>query len=252
MSANSLSKGIRLALYLAKCGIASRRQAEKIIQDGRVTVDNNVIETPIFFVEDQHTVFVDGKLIAPPPQERMWLYHKPEGLVTTHYDPQGRPTVFDALKEQLGNEHVVSVGRLDLNSEGLLLITNSGQLARQFERPSKEYQRTYHVQVRGCIKPLISYFKNKNDITINGVHYSVHEVIHVCKKNCHVSENHWVSFKIFEGKNREIRRICAHFDLTVKRLIRIAFGPFELSDLKKGSLKEVFHFSENAHLDFKV
>lgn len=238
----------RLALYLAKCGIASRRQAEKLIENGDIAVDGVVVDTPVFFVEDHHTVTYYGKEITPHADAKLWLYHKPIGLVTTHHDPQGRPTVFDDLKHKIGEGHLISVGRLDVNSQGLLLITNSGELANRLEKPSSNFERIYHVCVFGEIEDLLEHFTQENLITIEDTHYRVNRIEHICKKACKKMANHWLEFSLYEGKNREIRRICNYFDLQVKQLIRLSFGPFKLGSLQKGNVKAISLPSDIASL----
>jgi 23S rRNA pseudouridine2605 synthase len=177
-------------------------------------------------------VAVDGKPIPLKQPARLWCYHKPRGLVTTARDPQGRPTVFDALPKDL--PRVISVGRLDLNSEGLLLLTNDGELARNLELPSGGWVRRYRVRVRGAVEAQ-SLRNLSQGITIDGMNYGPVEA----KLERQQESNAWLGFALKEGKNREIRRICEHLGWPVSRLIRVAFGPFELGDLEAGAVAEV-------------
>lgn len=222
----------RLAKRIAGAGLCSRREAEVWIEAGRVQVGGKIIKTPAFNVGPEDAVKVDGKLLQAKEKPRLWLYHKPAGLVTTHKDPEGRPTVFQALPKALGR--VISIGRLDLNSEGLLLLTNDGGLARQLELPSTGWIRRYRVRVFGDITPAML-AQMKKGVNVDGVQYgSVEAVVDSRKK-----DNSWLTVALKEGKNREIRKIFEHFGCRVSRLMRLSYGPFQLGSLPKGEVKEV-------------
>ena len=222
----------RLAKRIARAGLCSRREAETWIEAGRVKVGGKVIKTPALNVGESDSVTVDGKLLQAKEETRLWLYHKPAGLMTTHKDPQGRPTVFDALPKVLGR--VISVGRLDLNSEGLLLLTNDGDLARKLELPATGWIRRYRVRVYGAIAPSMLEGMKKG-VTIDGVKYGSVEA----KLDSQKGNNSWLTVALAEGKNREIRKIFEHYGCRVSRLIRLSYGPFQLGSLQKGELKEV-------------
>jgi 23S rRNA pseudouridine2605 synthase len=225
-------RGDRIAKYLARAGVASRRDAERLLTEGKIRLNNVPVTHPATFVTRGDLVTVDGKLVEEPDRTRLWRYHKPEGLVTTHRDPEGRPTVFDKLRQQL--PRVISVGRLDLTSEGLLLLTNDGALARTLELPTTGWIRRYRVRVHGNVDPkaLAALVKG---VTIEGVHYAPIEAGLDAKKG----ENAWLTVSLREGRNREIRRVMAHLGLDVTRLIRIAYGPFQLGTLPRGGIDEV-------------
>jgi 23S rRNA pseudouridine2605 synthase len=224
--------GERIAKVMARAGLCSRRDAEKWIAEGRVTVNGRVLETPAVVVGEADDVRVDGKPIGAAERTRLWRYHKPAGLVTTHRDEKGRPTVFDALPKTL--PRVISVGRLDLNSEGLLLLTNDGGLARRLELPATGWIRRYRVRVHGKPDPeaLRSLAKG---ITVEGVSYGPIEAA-LDKTQ---GSNAWVTVALREGKNREVRRVLEHLGLPVTRLIRLAYGPFQLGNLARGTVEEV-------------
>ena len=225
-------RGDRIAKYLARAGVASRRDAERLIGEGKVKLNNAVITHPATFVVPGDLVTIGGKLVEEPDRTRLWRYHKPEGLVTTHRDPEGRPTVFDKLRHQL--PRVISIGRLDLTSEGLLLLTNDGALARVLELPTTGWIRRYRVRVHGEVEPK-ALAALANGVTIDGVRYAPIEAGLDAKKG----ENAWLTVSLREGRNREIRRVMAHLGLEVSRLIRIAYGPFQLGTLARGGIEEV-------------
>lgn len=225
-------KGERIAKWLARAGVASRREAETMIQDGKISLNNEVVKQPATFVQEHDIIKVEGKVISPPDRTRLWRYHKPIGLITTHKDPDGRKTVFEAMPEAM--PRVVSVGRLDLNSEGLLLLTNDGALARKLEMPSNQWTRRYRVRVFGTINPE-DFNRLKKGITVEGIHYAPIDV----KMDSQKGNNTWLTVSLQEGRNREIRRVMQHINLQVNRLIRIAYGPFQLGTLPKGALEEV-------------
>jgi len=223
---------LRIAKAMARAGLCSRREAERWIEQGRVNVNGRLLTTPAFEVSGKDKVLVDGKPLpsAEPPQ--MWRYYKPRGLVTTHADPQGRPTVFESLPE--GLPRVISVGRLDFNSEGLLLLTNDGTLARHLELPATGWLRRYRVRVHGRVSQA-DLDKLKDGIEIEGVRYGPIEA----SLDSVQGANAWITMGLREGKNREVRRILAHLGVDVNRLIRISYGPFQLLDLKPGEAEPV-------------
>jgi 23S rRNA pseudouridine2605 synthase len=224
--------GERIAKYLSRAGVASRRDVEKMLAEGRVKVNNAPVTHPATFVTEADLIQVDGRLVDPPERTRLWRYHKPDGLVTTHKDPEGRPTVFEKLRPLL--KRVISVGRLDLNSEGLLLLTNDGALARKLELPSTGWLRRYRVRVHGEVEPA-ALAALSHGVTIDGVRYGPIEAALDSRKG----SNAWLTVSIHEGKNREIRRVMAHLDLGTTRLIRVAYGPFQLGNLDRGEVAEI-------------
>jgi len=226
------NEGERIAKFLARAGIASRREAEKLIEQGVVTVNGEVLSTPAFKVTPDMDIRVDGTRVAKPQSPRLWRYHKPDGLVTTHKDPQGRPTVFQALEGRL--PRVISIGRLDLTTEGLLLLTNSGGLSRQLELPSNAWTRRYRVRAYG--RTTQKALDGLHDgVNIDGIEYGPIRA----KLDQQQGGNQWITLSINEGKNREVRNVMRHLGLTVNRLIRTAYGPFQLGKLPKGDYEEV-------------
>ncbi len=225
-------RGERIAKYLARAGVASRRDAEKLLAEGQVRLNNAVLTHPASFVGPGDIVQVAGKVVDPPERTRLWRYHKPEGLVSTHRDPQDRPTVFQKLPP--GLPRVVSIGRLDLNSEGLLLLTNDGSLARQLELPATGWLRRYRVRVNGVVDPA-RLAALAGGVTVEGVRYGPIEAGLDSRKG----ENAWLTVALREGRNREVRRVMAHLGLQVSRLIRVAYGPFQLGKLPRGAVEEV-------------
>lgn len=222
----------RIAKVIAQAGIASRREAERLIAAGRVSVNGRKLSTPAVTVEPGDVVAVDGTPIAERPPTRLWLHHKPAGRVTTHADPQGRPTVFDALPDELGR--VISIGRLDLNSEGLLLLTNDGALARALELPATGWTRRYRVRAYGAVDEA-ALARLKDGITVEGVRYGSIEA--ALKRR--TGANVWLTMALKEGKNREVRKVLSALGLSVNRLLRTAYGPFQLGGLERGAVKEV-------------
>lgn len=222
----------RIAKFIARSGVCSRRQAEELILQKRVTVNGEVVESPAFNVEGNEKILLDGEKLPAIENTRMWVYYKPTGLVTTHKDEQGRPTVFENLPE--GLPRVISVGRLDLNSEGLLLLTNSGELSRCLELPSNSWSRRYKVKVHGRINR-DKLAELEQGITIDGIRYGSIKV----EVESEQGTNAWLSVTLQEGKNREIRKVMKFIGLDVARLIRLSYGPFQLGSLKKGEVREV-------------
>ena len=223
-------KGERIAKVIAASGACSRRDAEKIIAEGRVKVDGVLITSPALNVTNEK-ITIDDKLIIKPTKSRLFKYYKPVGLVTTHKDELGRQTVFESLPH--GMPRVVSVGRLDLNSEGLLLLTTSGETAREFELPSSNLERVYRVRVYGNVD--MEQLKNlKKGIEIDGVRYGSVDV--TAEK---IAVNSWLRVSIREGKNREVRKVLGYFGLDVSRLIRVRYGDYELGNLQPGEVEEI-------------
>ncbi len=225
-------EGDRIAKWLARAGVASRRDAERMIAEGRVSLNGTPVTHPATFVGPGDIVQAGGVVIDAPARARLWRYHKPDGLMTTHKDPEGRPTVFQKMPETM--PRVVSVGRLDLNSEGLLLLTNDGALARQLELPSNGWIRRYRVRVHGDIEPQ-ALAALARGVTIEGVKYAGIEAGLDSRRGT----NAWLTVSLREGRNREIRRVMQHLNLSVTRLIRIAYGPFQLGNLERGGIAEV-------------
>lgn len=223
--------GIRVAKVISQSGLCSRREAEQLIVEGRVTVNGETINTPAVFITDQ-SIKVDGKLINAKQETRLWLLYKPVGTITSAKDPKNRKTIFKILPKNM--PRVISVGRLDFNTEGLIVLTTNGALASFMEMPKNKWVRKYRARVFGKLdhdrlKAL------ENGITIEGIHYgSVKVTIDVEKES-----NSWLTISLLEGKNREIRNIMEHLGLQVNRLIRVSFGPFVLGNMQIGELREI-------------
>jgi 23S rRNA pseudouridine2605 synthase len=224
--------GERIAKIIARSGLCSRRDAEALIEAGRVSVNGVLIQSPALDVSAADTILVDGKTLPRREPPRLWRYYKPKGRVTTHKDPEGRPTVFEALPEEL--PRMISVGRLDFNTEGLLLLTNDGDLARHLELPSTGWARRYRVRAHGTVEQA-QLDALSSGITIAKVRYGPIEATLEREQG----DNIWIALTIREGKNREVRRIMEHLGLTVNRLIRVSFGPFMLGELEPGQIEEV-------------
>jgi 23S rRNA pseudouridine2605 synthase len=223
---------MRIAKAMARAGLCSRREAERWIDQGRVSVNGKILKTPAFEVGPKDKVLVDGTPLPTSEPPRLWRYHKPRGLVTTHKDPQGRPTVFANLPPEL--PRVVSIGRLDFNSEGLLLLTNDGALARHLELPATGWLRRYRVRAHGRVSQA-ELDALKDGVEVEGVRYGPIEATLDSVQGA----NAWLTMALREGKNREVRRILAHLGLDVNRLIRISYGPFQLLELKPGAVEPV-------------
>lgn len=222
----------RIAKRMARAGLCSRRDAERWIADGRVVVNGKKLDSPAFTVAPDDEIVVDGQPLPKKERPRLWRYHKPTGLVTSHKDEKGRDTVFDKLPEEM--PRVISVGRLDLNSEGLLLLTNDGELARRLELPATGWKRKYRVRVHGHPKER-DLEKLAKGLTIEGVKYGAIEAVLDSTKGA----NSWLTVSLREGKNREIRKVMEFLGFTVSRLIRISYGPLQLGDLPAGEVEEV-------------
>jgi 23S rRNA pseudouridine2605 synthase len=224
--------GERVAKVIARAGLASRREAEAWIAAGRVAVNGTVIHSPAFNVGARDRVSVDGEPLPARERTRLFLYHKPRGLLTTRADPQGRPTIFQQLPK--GLPRLISVGRLDFNTEGLLLLTNDGALARVLELPATGWLRRYRVRAHGAVtqKELDAL---RAGVTVDGIHYREIEAT----LDRLQGSNLWLTFAIREGKNREVRNVLGHLGLTVTRLIRVSFGPFQLGELAEAAVEEV-------------
>jgi 23S rRNA pseudouridine2605 synthase len=223
---------MRIAKAMARAGLCSRRDAERWIEDGRVTVNNEKIASPALDVGPRDRIKVDGVELPMAGAVKLWRYYKPKGTVTTHRDPEGRPTVFEKLPEDL--PRVISIGRLDFNTEGLLLLTNDGDLARFIELPATGWLRRYRVRANGSVTQ-VQLDALKEGIEIEGVRYGPVEATLDSVKGANV----WVTIGLREGKNREVRKILSTLALEVNRLIRISFGPFQLMDLEEGKVEQV-------------
>ena len=229
---SSTPEGDRIAKVISRAGAASRREAERLIEQGRVSVNGKVITSPALNVTSADKVVVNGKALKAPEPPRMWLYHKPQGLVSTNSDEQGRTTIFGKLPEEL--PRVMTVGRLDLNSEGLLLLTNDGGVKRQLELPSTGWLRRYRVRIKG--RPTEESFEPlRKGITVDGENFQP-MIVTLDRQQ---GANAWATIGLREGKNREIRRAMEAVGFSVNRLIRVSYGPFQLGDLKQGEVQEL-------------
>lgn len=224
--------GDRIAKVLARAGVASRREAERMIEAGRVTVNGKAITSPALNVTGKDRITVDGKPVSEPEPSRLWLYHKPPGLVTTTRDEKGRATIFDNLPEDM--PRVMSVGRLDLNSEGLLLLTNDGGIKRKLELPSTGWLRKYRVRVNGRPKDE-DFAPLRKGLVIEGERFLPMDV----SLDRQQGANAWLTIGLREGKNREIRRAMEDIGYAVNRLLRVSYGPFQLGSLKPGEVEEI-------------
>jgi 23S rRNA pseudouridine2605 synthase len=224
--------GERIAKRIARAGLASRRDAERMIAEGRVRLNGRLLTTPATIVGAKDRIEVDGAPLAERERTRLWLFHKPKGLVTTNRDPEGRPSIFTALPPEL--PRVMTVGRLDINTEGLLLLTNDGGLARVLELPATGWLRRYRVRAHGKVTQE-ALDKLKDGIEVEGVRYGPIEA----KLDSAQGSNIWLTLSLREGKNREVRNVLSTLGLDVNRLIRLSFGPFQLLDLTPGAVEPV-------------
>jgi len=224
--------GDRIAKVVARAGLASRRDAERMITEGRVSVNGKRIDSPALNVGPTDRISVDGKPLAAPDPPRLWLYHKPAGLVTTARDEKGRETIFDTFPAEM--PRVMSVGRLDLNSEGLLILTNDGGVKRRLELPSTGWLRRYRVRINGSVSEA-ALDRLRAGLTVEGIEYLPMTVTFDRQQGA----NAWLTIALREGKNREIRRALGALDVTVNRLIRTSYGPFQLGELPQGAVEEV-------------
>ena len=226
-------KGEPVAKVIARCGYCSRREAEKLIQDGKVKVNGVVIDTPLVFITDQ-SIKINNKLLQQPEKTQLWMFHKPRGYIVSNNDPENRKTIYSILPSTL--PRVVPVGRLDMDTEGLLLLTNDGKLANFISHPSTAWTRQYRVKVHGFWKDIDFSKYEKKGITINGIHYAPFKVS-VEKETD--STNVWLKISVVEGRNREVRNIMENFNLKVMKLVRISFGQFHLGSLPVGEVKPI-------------
>ena len=222
----------RIAKLLARAGIASRREVERMIEEGRIAVNGEKVGKPATLLTSLHGVTVDGKPVAAPAPARLFRFHKPQGLLTTERDPKGRPTIYDRLPK--GLPRVMPVGRLDMNTEGLLLLTTDGGLKRQLELPATGVERSYRARVFGDVSQA-QLEELIHGVEIEGVRYGSIDA----NLERRTGRNAWVEMRLREGKNREVRRVLEHLGLQVSRLIRTAYGPFQLADLPVGAVDEV-------------
>ena len=233
-------RGDRIAKVIARAGLTSRREAEAWIAAGRVAVNGKVIASPALNVTGSDRIAVDGEPLPGRERTRLFLYHKPRGLLTTHADPGGRPTIFSVLPRSL--PRLISVGRLDLNTEGLLLLTNDGGLARTLELPATGWMRRYRVRAHGRVTQ-DQLDRLRRGVTVDGIRYgSIEATVDRVQDRAQdrpQGSNVWLTFAIREGKNREVKNVLGHLGLAVNRLIRVSFGPFQLGELAEGAIEEV-------------
>jgi 23S rRNA pseudouridine2605 synthase len=236
VSAGPPREGDRIAKLLARAGVASRREVERMIEAGRIKLDGTLITTPATVLTSLRGVTVDDQPVAKPERTRLFMFHKPGGLITAERDPTGRPTIYSALRNALpeGTPRVMPVGRLDFNTEGLLLLTNDGALKRALELPSSGIERTYRARTFGTISQA-QLEELIHGIEIEGVRYGKIDA----NMERRTGRNQWVEMTLTEGKNREVRRVLEHFGLEVSRLLRTAYGPYKLGDLPRGQAYEL-------------
>jgi len=235
MPAHTRPEGERIAKLLARAGVASRREIERMIADGRIALNGEKLTTPATILPNLHGVTVDGNPVSAAERARLFRFHKPSGLITAERDPGGRPTIYAALRNALpsGTPRLMPVGRLDLNTEGLLLLTNDGELKRAMELPANAVPRTYRARAFGAVSQ--AQLEDLMDgITIDGVRYGPIDA----NLERRTGRNQWIEMTLTEGKNREVRRVLEHLGLQVSRLMRTAYGPFALGDLPRGAAEE--------------
>jgi 23S rRNA pseudouridine2605 synthase len=240
----------RIAKYISECGFASRRKAEELVLMGKVRVNGTQISNVATKVGESDKVEVFGKPLHRPREIKIWLFHKPKGTLTTSMDPQGRRTIYDVLPSRFKN--IITVGRLDFNTEGLLILTNNGDFSRKMELPSSGINREYRVRLLGDIS-IEDISRIESGITIDGIYYQPCQIT-IEGDHKDARKNFWLRIRLTEGKNREIRNIFEHFGLRISRLIRISFGPFYLEGIKPGDVVEVPKAVTDTLLDeiFKV
>jgi 23S rRNA pseudouridine2605 synthase len=236
MADQGQTKGERIAKLLARAGVASRREVERMIAEGRIALNGTKLETPATILPGLRGVTVDGKPVAKADRARLFRFHKPAGLLTAERDPKGRPTIYAALRNALPKDapRLMPVGRLDLNTEGLLLLTNDGELKRAMELPANAVPRTYRARAFGEVSQA-QLEALMDGITIEGVRYGPIDA----NLERRTGRNQWIELTLTEGKNREVRRVLEHLGLQVSRLMRTAYGPFALGDLPRGAADEV-------------
>jgi len=231
------AKPERIAKVLARAGLCSRREAERWIAEGLVRVDGKILTTPAFTVGEKAQIIVNGKPLPQLEKTRLWIYHKPPGLIITNCDPEGRPTIFDKLPGDL--PRVMTVGRLDMASEGLILLTNDGDLARRLELPANGWRRRYRARVFGRVDAM-ALARLAKGVTVEGVTYGpIEAALEITKEEGGSKANSWIVVSLAEGRNREVRRVLEHLGFSVSRLIRTAYGPFQLGKLKRGTVRTV-------------
>lgn len=244
---NNIREGERIAKVIARAGVCSRRAAEVLIAEGKVVVDGVVIDSPATKVTDKNIIMVNGKYLQSKEQTKLWVFHKPRGCITSNKDPEGRQTIFDILPKTL--PRVVTIGRLDYNSEGILLLTNDGEFARYMELPATGWVRKYRARAYGAVN-IRTMEEIKQGATIGGVKYEPAEV----QVERSETDNFWLEISVTEGKNREVRKLLSYAGMEVNRLIRTEYGPFKLGALMRGKVVEVpgISFDKNKPFEFKM
>lgn len=241
-------KGERIAKVIANSGYCSRRDAEKLIADGAVKVNGKIIDSPAVIITDE-AIKINNKLLERREKTKIWIFNKPKGFIVTNRDPKNRQTIYDLLPKNM--PRVITIGRLDMDTEGLLLLTNSGDLARYIEHPTTAWSRQYKVKVHGLLDRLMAYIDimMKKGIIIDGIKYAPIKIT-IEKKS--ETTNTWLKVTITEGKNREVRNIMEHFGLRVIKLIRTSFGPFHLGNMPTATIKSVSNKVLKAAIGGKV
>ena len=231
----SSTNHIRIAKFIARAGYCSRREAEYLILEGRVKLNNKTVTEYATFVSEWDNIEVNGfKINLASKREKLWAYYKPIGVITTHFDPQGRVTVISSVLRQIKERHVITIGRLDINSEGLLLLTNSGDIANEFMLPKNNYIRKYKVRALGNFDQNEILDASQNGIAIDGMYYKPFQL-----KLTKSGVNNWFEISIYEGKNREIRKIFEYFGMQVSRLIRVQYGKYTLGNLQPNEIRQI-------------